>query len=127
MADIGIPALRIISLSFPIAGCCIVLSNVFQALHKAAYSMLMTVLRQLVVLPAQRLAARPDAGLSDHLVCVPDCRAGQSDLQSFAVPFAVPPADSAGGGPCLTVGRYHDGRPWLPGNAEMPVSRTADG
>lgn len=50
MAAIGIPALRIISLSFPIAGFCIVLSNVFQALHKAAYSMLTTVLRQLVVL-----------------------------------------------------------------------------
>jgi len=53
MLRLGIPALRIISASFPFAGIAIVLSNVFQAMRKAVYSMIVTITRQLgVILPS---------------------------------------------------------------------------
>lgn len=50
MMGIGIPALRIISLSFIFAGFCIASGSVFQALGKSVYSMFTSVARQLVVL-----------------------------------------------------------------------------
>ena len=50
MLRIGIPALRIISLSFVLAGYCIIIGSVFQALGKAWFSMIISVARQLVVL-----------------------------------------------------------------------------
>ncbi len=59
MLQIGVPALRIISLSFLFAGFCIVCSSVFQALGNGIYSMLISIARQLVVLlPAAYLLAR---------------------------------------------------------------------
>lgn len=59
MLQIGVPALRIISLSFILAGFCIASGSVFQALGKSVYSMLVSVARQLVVLlPAAYLLAR---------------------------------------------------------------------
>ena len=50
MLDIGIPALRIISLSFLVAGFCIVCSSYFQALGKSVYSMMISIIRQLLFL-----------------------------------------------------------------------------
>lgn len=50
MMSIGIPALRIISLSFVFAGVCIALSSVFQALGRGLFSMLVSFARQLLVL-----------------------------------------------------------------------------
>lgn len=50
MMEIGIPALRIISLSFIFAGYCIILSSVFQALGDAMYSLIISVARQLIVI-----------------------------------------------------------------------------
>lgn len=47
---IGIPALRIICISFLFAGFCIVAGSVFQALGNGVYSMMVSVARQLVVL-----------------------------------------------------------------------------
>lgn len=59
MLEIGVPALRTISLSFILAGFCIASSSVFQALGKSVYSMLVSVARQLVVLlPAAYLLAQ---------------------------------------------------------------------
>ena len=56
MLSIGVPALRIISLSFVFAGFCIGCSSIFQALGYAIYSMIMSVARQLfVLLPAAYL------------------------------------------------------------------------
>lgn len=46
----GIPALRIICLSFVFAGYCIVVGSVFQALGNGVYSMIVSVARQLCVL-----------------------------------------------------------------------------
>ena len=46
----GVPALRIISISFPLAAIGITLSTVFQAVGKGGYSLLMSLCRQLVVL-----------------------------------------------------------------------------
>lgn len=50
MLEIGIPALRIISLSFIFAGYCIVCSSMFQALGHGMMSLWTSVIRQLVVL-----------------------------------------------------------------------------
>lgn len=53
MLEIGIPALRIISISFLFAGYCIVCSSVFQALGNGMYSLIISVTRQLlIILPA---------------------------------------------------------------------------
>ena len=50
MLALGVPALRIISLSFIFAGFCIACGSAFQALGKAMYSMIVSVARQLIVL-----------------------------------------------------------------------------
>ena len=50
MLAIGVPALRIISLSFVFAGFCIVISSVFQALGNGMYSLIMSAARQIVVI-----------------------------------------------------------------------------
>ncbi len=75
MLTVGIPALRIISLSFCMAGACISLSSSFQALGKSIYSMILSILRQLgVLVPAAYLLARYGASIgSDDLVwwCYP--------------------------------------------------------
>lgn len=58
MLEIGIPALRTISLSFIFAGYCIVIGSVFQALGNGVYSLLVSVIRQLlVILPLAYLFA----------------------------------------------------------------------
>ena len=58
MLSIGEPALRIISLSFLFAGFCIVAGSVFQALGKAVFSMIVSIMRQLFVLvPAAYILA----------------------------------------------------------------------
>ncbi len=50
MLEIGVPALRIISISYIAAGFCIVAGSVFQALGNGMYSLIVSVTRQLVVL-----------------------------------------------------------------------------
>ncbi len=59
MLEIGVPALRTISLSFIFAGFCIVSSSVFQALGNGVYSMIMSFARQIIViLPVAFIFAR---------------------------------------------------------------------
>ncbi len=59
MIKIGVPALRIICLSFPVAGCCIALGSTFQAFAKSTYSLVVSIGRQLVVLiPAAWLLSK---------------------------------------------------------------------
>jgi Na+-driven multidrug efflux pump len=50
MLQIGVPALRIISLCFVFAGFTIGCNSTFQALGKSVYSMLISVSRQLMIL-----------------------------------------------------------------------------
>ena len=50
MMEIGVRALRIISLSFPVAGACIAMGSIFQAFSKSNYSLVISVGRQIVVL-----------------------------------------------------------------------------
>ena len=50
MLRLGVPALRIISISFPLAGFGIGTGSVFQALGFSVYSMIISLIRQLVVL-----------------------------------------------------------------------------
>lgn len=75
MLTVGIPALRIISLSFCMAGACIALGSSFQALGKSIYSMITSIVRQLVFLvPIAYVLARYGASVgSDDLVwwCYP--------------------------------------------------------
>lgn len=59
MINIGVPALRIISISFLFAGYCIVVSSMFQALGNGVMSLIISIGRQLVVLlPAAYLLSR---------------------------------------------------------------------
>ena len=59
MLSVGIPALRIISISFLLAGFSVVCSSVFQALGHGVLSLAVSVIRQLVVLlPAAWLLAQ---------------------------------------------------------------------
>ncbi len=59
MLEIGIPALRTIGSSFVFAGICVALGAVFQALGKSVYSMMVSLIRQLLVLtPVAFLLAR---------------------------------------------------------------------
>ena len=74
---VGVPCLRIISLSFSFAGACIALGSAFQALGKSIYSMINSIVRQLVFLiPAAYLLARYGAA------------AGNSDLVWWSYPIA---------------------------------------
>lgn len=50
LISVGVPALRIICLSFLFAGYCIVVGSAFQALGNGVYSMIVSIARQLVVL-----------------------------------------------------------------------------
>ncbi|WP_243111861.1 MATE family efflux transporter [Butyrivibrio sp. CB08] len=50
MLAIGVPALRTICLSFPLAGVCIAMGSIFQAFSKSFYSLIVSIGRQLVVL-----------------------------------------------------------------------------
>ena len=50
LLKMGVPALRIICLSFAFAGFCIVVGSVFQALGNGIYSMIVSIARQLCVL-----------------------------------------------------------------------------
>lgn len=59
LAEVGVPMLRIISISFIMAAVGIMFSTLFQAVGKGFYSMSMSVLRQLVVLlPAAYLLSK---------------------------------------------------------------------
>lgn len=59
MLAMGVPALRIISVHFPLAGICIIAGSMFQALGNAVYSMITSICRQLLVLlPAAWLLAQ---------------------------------------------------------------------
>ena len=59
MMSIGVAALRIIGIHFPVAGFCIIAGSVFQAIGNPVYSLICSVCRQLVVLlPAAWLLAQ---------------------------------------------------------------------
>lgn len=59
MLSMGVPALRIIGIHFPIAAFCIITGSMFQALGNAVYSMINSICRQIVVLlPAAYLLAQ---------------------------------------------------------------------
>ena len=59
LISIGVPALRTISLSWLLAGFCIVSSSVFQAMNHGVFSLIVSLVRQLVLLlPASFLLSR---------------------------------------------------------------------
>lgn len=59
LLEIGVPALRLISLSFLFAGYCIIVSSVFQALGNGVYSLIISVARQLIcILPLAYMFAK---------------------------------------------------------------------
>ena len=77
LLSVGIPALRIISLSFCMAGASIALGSSFQALGKSFYSMITSIVRQLVFLiPIAYVLARYGVSV------------GNSDLVWWSYPIA---------------------------------------
>lgn len=59
MLAIGVPALRIIGIDYLLAWFCIITGTIFQALGKAVFSMVVSIMRQLVVLvPAAYILAK---------------------------------------------------------------------
>ena len=50
LIELGVPALRIIAVHFPVAAICIVIGSTFQAFGKATFSMVVSIMRQLAVL-----------------------------------------------------------------------------
>lgn len=50
MLAIGVPALKIISISFLFAGYCIIVGSIFQALGNGVYSLIISATRQLIVI-----------------------------------------------------------------------------
>lgn len=67
LLTVGVPALRIISLSFCMAGASIALTSAFQALGKSLYSMIISIIRQLVFLvPLAYILARYGAGIGNN-------------------------------------------------------------
>lgn len=59
MLAIGVPALRIICISFLFAGYCIIIGSVFQALGNGVYSLIISLARQLfAILPAAFILAK---------------------------------------------------------------------
>ncbi len=59
LVRMGIPALRTISLCFPVAAVCIMFSTLFQGVGKGIYSLIISLMRQLIVLlPAAYLLAK---------------------------------------------------------------------
>ncbi len=59
MLEIGIPALRIIALSFIFAGYCVIVGSVFQALGNGIYSLINSACRQLlIILPSAAILAK---------------------------------------------------------------------
>jgi putative MATE family efflux protein len=71
MLAVGIPALRTISLSFPLAAICIMFSGSFQALGQGLYSLMMSVVRQLVFLLPLAWVLSRIGGLSALWFCFP--------------------------------------------------------
>ena len=59
LLEVGVPALRLISLSFLFAGYCIIVGSVFQALGNGVYSLIVSAARQLFcILPLAYLFAK---------------------------------------------------------------------
>lgn len=83
MLEIGVPALRTISISFLFAGFCIVCSSMFQALGHGMMSLWVSVIRQLVVLlPVAFILARI-GGLSSVWFSYPIAEMFSVVLSSF--------------------------------------------
>lgn len=82
MLEIGIPALRSISVSFLFAGFCIVCSSLFQALGHGMLSLWISVLRQLVVLLPTAYILSKVSGLSSIWLSFPFA-------EIFAVTFSA--------------------------------------
>ncbi len=59
MLEVGVPALRLISISFIFAGYCIIVGSIFQALSNGVYSLIISFARQLLcILPVAYILAR---------------------------------------------------------------------
>lgn len=149
MLQVGVPALRIISLSFCMAGACIALGSSFQALGKAVYSMTTSIIRQLVFLvPIAYVLARyghsignddlvwwsyPLAEIASLLVTLVFFRRLYRTLiaplpangarRSTTTPTTIPSANNPNSAsPALPIGRAGDGLFAGPGKIKPPES-----
>ncbi len=74
MLEIGIPALRVISLSFAFAGICIVISSSLQALGHGFLSMMISITRQLIILLPSAYILAKIRRYPRSLVVIQHCR-----------------------------------------------------
>ena len=120
MLAIGVPALRIISLCFVFAGFSIICSSTFQALGNGLLSMMISIVRQLLIL----LPAAFFLSLSGSVTAVwwafPYRGAGFSgplcDLPAAYLPQGDPPSGvSAPPSPCIQAAPYLSGVPFPAG------------
>lgn len=71
MLEIGVPALRIISIHFPLAAVCIMSLTMFQGIGRGLYSLLCSLIRQLfAILPAAYILSKA-VGLEGVWFCYP--------------------------------------------------------
>ena len=83
MLEIGIPALRIIAIHFPVAAICIIFMSCFQALGMGITSMIVSFVRQLVVLLPVAYLLSLTGVLSSVWWCFPIAEFSALILSSF--------------------------------------------
>ncbi len=71
LLEIGIPALRIISVSFFLSSPAVIIAGTFEALGKGGHSLAVTILRQLLVIPPLSFVLAPVFGLTGVWITFP--------------------------------------------------------
>ena len=83
LLDIGIPALRIISVSFFLSSPAVIIAGAFEALGRGGRSLLVTMLRQLLIIPPLSFVLAPVLGLTGVWITFPIAEAIASVVSIF--------------------------------------------
>ncbi len=83
LLEIGIPALRMISVSFLLSSPAVVISGVFEALGRGGRSLTVTMLRQLLIIPPLAFLLSPVMGLTGVWIAFPIAEAAASVAAVF--------------------------------------------
>ena len=97
MMAIGVPALKIISYSFPFAALCIMGSSLFQAIGDGRLSFFSSALRQLAILLPVAFHILPYPRPVRRMVCLPHIRAWLHNLCGHKPLQDIPEQDKAHG------------------------------
>lgn len=83
LLEIGVPALRMISVSFLLSSPAVVISGVFEALGRGGRSLTVTMLRQLLIIPPLAFLLSPVMGLTGVWITFPIAEAAASVAAVF--------------------------------------------